>query len=256
MTIKTGNEELDKLLENEEVFNALQTYIEGETSGLRSNKDRAVTDLHNLKKTFDDYGGVDAAKEILANHEKDLAEARRKALEEARNSGDVKAVEDTYKKQVEAAQKHAASLEQMLVNEKIETEVTKAVTDAGGSMKILGKLIRDRVNGSVVDGKIVLEVLDDNGEPYILENSNRATVADVVKDFKEDEDFGGAFKVETSSGSNLRQGNGGATNNGNNPFKADEKGNRDWNIIHETAQNNPEQYKVWAEEAGLVTLPE
>jgi hypothetical protein len=129
----------------------------------------------------------------------------------------------------------------------IKSELAKLnpLDDARDAIELLaGKSIRTRI----ADGKVVVEVLDEAGNPRIKDaNSTPFTVADLLAELREQRP--GLFKAEDKRGIGMTPGHNATAGNGQvNPWKRDT-----WNMTQQGILTNtkPDLAKRLKAEAGV-----
>lgn len=152
-------------------------------------------------------------KERVAEQGKKLAEydtakaaeieaARKKALAEARTSGDFKAIEDDYKRQLKEAQDKATQAETAR-NAAIETDAINTAAGELAKMFVSPSLalpaIKARLKAELVEGKPLIRVLGKDGA------ASASSVEDLKKEFLTDADLKGSLVASKGSGGGSTQ---------------------------------------------------
>ncbi|MGL6008152.1 MAG: hypothetical protein ACRC1D_01725, partial [Culicoidibacterales bacterium] len=93
----------------------------------------------------------------------EIEAARKKALEEARSSGDFKIIEDDYKNRLKQMENNFNELKESQNKSLIESEISKAVDELSKifvAPSFAKEAIRTRLNAEMIDGKVIVRVLD------------------------------------------------------------------------------------------------
>lgn len=235
MAIKTGNEKLDNLFkEDPNVEKDLQSYIESQEAGLRSKRDELLGKLNAANSIIDkvqELGGMEQIEQRIKTPPKDTGNDEqvnqlRKQVEQMRNSA---------------------------IQERISSKLSSAILKEGGVAMLLEPVLKSRVRGSVDDsGLINVEVLDKSGNIMFV-NGEKASVEHLVKEFKSDNTFSGAFIGNKSSGTGSN--NAGGTDTPppptDNPYKRDKDGNINIKKASELYKRDPDTARRLAKEAGF-----
>jgi hypothetical protein len=80
-------------------------------------------------------------------------------------------------------------------------EATAAIAAANGNTKLLLPLIRDHVKVEYEDGRAVTRVVDSKGERRVNANGEDMSIADLVAEMRQSDDYAQAFKASGQSGS-------------------------------------------------------
>lgn len=158
--------------------------VDGLKSALQKEKDEAA----NIKKKLSEFETAKAA---------EIEAARKKAVEEARSSGDFKTVEDDYKrkiKELEDANKKAAkeredSIKGEAVNKQVDELAKLFVSPA-----LAKSFIKSRLTAELVDGAPIVRVLDANGKP------SAASVEDLKKEYLTNAELKSSLVASKGSG--------------------------------------------------------
>lgn len=198
---------------NTEVEQQLQALASEKEAILNKNKEllAELAELKTVRKQLDEFGGLDRIKQL----EEERKAQEQKALEA---SGNVDSVKEHYASLLKQEQERASALTNQIVNSHIDTQLRSAVTKEKGSYALLEHQLKSRVKGEYVDGKVKVSILADDGSPMLLSDGREATFGDLVKQYKEAEEFARAFEAPVSSGSGAGVG-GSANVNFSNPGK-------------------------------------
>jgi flagellar biosynthesis/type III secretory pathway protein FliH len=191
-----------------------------------------------LKSTLDDLNKkhkdlTDRFTKIEADKQAEIEEARKKALEEARTAGDVKALEEKYQQQMADQDKRTresvrAEVTKEFREQQAADRVTAMADTIGASLGVdadAGKAI-----ASLIRGRIKID--PESGEQEFLDVEGKAlsvkTRADFEADLKKDSALKRLIKGDTttSGGGNANGSNGGGganTKAGNMGGKKDER---------------------------------
>jgi hypothetical protein len=162
-----------------------------------------------------------AAKDEL----KALKKAREDADDEgARGKGDVKALEESWKKKYDTREKELletiAQRDGNLRKLLIDSQADALAREISTTPKAMSRLIKDRLTIEIVDGESVVRVLDNNGKP------SATTLAELKKEIMSDKDLAGMIIGSKASGGGA-SGGGGA---GGGAFKIEDYRNEDKSI--------------------------
>lgn len=157
--------------------------------------------LQERVATYGGFDGIDALKIKAETVTTAETAATTAANDKAVAEGDLSSV--TAQFQVDLAQKQT-QIDEMrngLANEKKETAINSAITQANGSPLVLLPHLQNRVRAKMENGITSLEVLKVDGSLWVLETGQPATVNDLVAEFKSNDVYGGCFDAPKSSGS-------------------------------------------------------
>lgn len=116
-------------------------------------------------------------------------------------------VNEKHAKELAERDTKAAELEAELARRMVDAEATAAITAERGSVPLLLRIIKDRTR--VVrtdDGKRVLQVLDEKGNPAVGDGGADMDIAGLVRELKADPAFAGAFEGKNATGSGAGEG--------------------------------------------------
>lgn len=183
-------------------------YTNGEEAvdGLKSALEKEKREKAEFGKKLADY---DAAKT------KEIEEARKKALEEARTNGDFAKIEADYKRQLKEKDDHIIKAEK----EKVESMQRDAINNAASELSkmfvspsLATPAIKSRLKAEIVDGKPIVRVLDKDG------NASAASIEDLKKEFLTDGDLKASLVASKGSGGGSTRSDSGG---GSTEYKAD-----------------------------------
>lgn len=170
-------------------------------SGLKSAFDKTKDELKGLKGRY---------KEVDPDEFQRLkTQAEERERERLKSEGDWKALEkqlrEHHQKELEQRDGKIGTLSTALERRLIDAEATAAIAAAEGVTKLLLPHMKGRLRPVETDGDWRVEVLNAKGEPW-LKNGEPATIADLVAEFREDPEFGRAFKPSGNGGSGAGNG--------------------------------------------------
>lgn len=181
-SFKVNPTNADEYDNGEEAVGGLKTALE---------KEKAENAARGLK--LSEYDTAKAA---------EIAAARKKAVDEARTSGDFKAVEDDYKRQMkeltDKAEKAEAARNAAVEADAINTaagELSKMFVSPGLALPA----IKARLKAELVDGKPLIRVLGKDGA------ASASSVEDLKKEFLTDADLKGSLVASKGSGGGSTQ---------------------------------------------------
>jgi hypothetical protein len=105
------------------------------------------------------------------------------------------------------------TIEQMLV----DTSATAAIAAAEGNPKLLMPFVKSQIKVVHEDGKTRLEIVDAKGDPRVNVKGEPLSVAELVAEMRQNEEYGGLFKGAGQSGSGTPPGGGNGGGNGKVP---------------------------------------
>ena len=152
----------------------------------------------DLNKQITDLGGFESLKSLAQQ----AAEARKAKEEALAKSGDVEAIRKQAADALTAKDSELSSLKQSVVAEKVNNALARALREAKGDADLLSPHLASRVQGSLVDGKVVIKVMDANGQPMVTKDMKEASIADLVAEYRTS--FPRAFDADTKSGSGAK----------------------------------------------------
>lgn len=193
--------------DNNQTAEQLQALAAEKEAILNKNKEllAELAELKPLRKQLDELGGLDRIIQL----ENERKEQERKALEA---SGNVDSIKEHYANLLKQEQERANTLTSQIVNSHIDTQLRSAVSKEKGSYALLEHQLKQRVKGEYAEGKVKISVTASDGSPMLLSDGREATFADLVKEYKSNEEFSRAFEVPVASGSGAGVGNGRGVN--------------------------------------------
>lgn len=153
-----------------------------------------------------------------------LADATKKAEEEARKAGDfdgiLKQHQTKWEKDLEAAKAEAGTWKGQYISTHVNTNLLSALAAGEATpegIEVLPQILQSRVKAEAADGKVTVTILDGSGAAMAGGGADgKATFADLVKEAKAK--YPSLFKGTGQSGSGASNGSGkgsGAGNPGN-----------------------------------------
>jgi hypothetical protein len=161
---------------------------EEEVTGLKSALQKEKEEKANIKGKLD---GFETAK--LA----EIEAARKKALEDARSTGDFKAVEDDYKrriKELETANAQAAKERETAIREAAVEKQVDELAKMFVSPAIARTFVKSRLTAEIVDGSPIVRVLDAAGK------ASAASVEDFKKEMLTNPDLKASLVASKGTG--------------------------------------------------------
>jgi len=128
---------------------------------------------------------------------KELEETRKKALADARNSGDIKAVEDDYKRQInelKAANEQAAKDVEERTKGEVVSKHVENIAKMFVSPALAKAFIKSRLTAELVDGQPIVRVLGKDGKASAL------SVEDLKKEYLTDGELKSSLVASRASG--------------------------------------------------------
>ena len=193
-----------------------------------------------INKQIEELGGFESLKTLAQQ----AAEARTAKEQALAKSGDLDAIRKQAADALAAKDGELSALKQSVVQEKVQNALSKAIREAKGDAELLAPHLTSRIQGTLENGKVVIKVLDANGQPLTTADMKEASIADLVSEYKKS--FPRAFDAETKTGSGSQASTGvqGVTN----PFLAATKNYSEQNRL---ARENPALAKTLALQAGI-----
>lgn len=128
---------------------------------------------------------------------KEIEAERKKALEEARTSGDFAKIEADYQRQL----KELKAANEKAEKDRLAQVEKEAINNAAGELakmfvspSLATPAIRARLKAEIVEGKAIIRVLDKDG------NASAASVEDLKKEFLTDKELKGSIVASKGSG--------------------------------------------------------
>lgn len=186
------------------------------------------------------FDGIDAvaAREALATAERFKGldpekDAERIASEKL--NGMKAQLQAEFDEKIKPYEAENISLKSALIQDKVDTLATQAITAANGSVELLMPIIKGKTKAEFIDGKVVVSVVGDDGKPRIKDHVNNVMlgVDDLVAELRSNDAYGGAFKANGggSGGTPLKHG-------APETQKPDAKGTRDQQAAHYAKKHN------------------
>lgn len=246
MNIPEGTpQEIADFLQKPEVQSIVQSMI----APLASKKDEILDKYAQTKKAIDELGGFDAIKSKISAHDQAAAEAKRAAEQAALASNDVEAIKKTYADQLKAVQDELNGLKNAQVQNEATRKINKAIAESKGVAELLEPVVKARTKTEVVDGKVVVKVLNASGAPMLNADGKDATMADLMNELKMNAIYSRAFDADVKGGSGAKTGSTGTSVATDNPFM---KNTPAWNVTKQMLmiKSQPELAKALAAQAG------
>ena len=188
------------VLENPDVQSKIQSRIDSSVSALTAKNQELLTEVKTIKSSLSELGGLDAIKALVSESASQKAAREQAELEQARANGNVKDIETRYATQLQEKDQELSGLKTSIVEKEVKNVLTSAIVGAKGS-DLLEPFMRSRVKGQFGTSGIEIEVLNDDGTPMLTSKGTKATVADLVEEFKGKEKYQTLFSGSGKSGS-------------------------------------------------------
>lgn len=244
---------LKELIEKGELSQKdLDDYEEEKTSGLKANRDKANTKRASVEadlEIFNNLGGIDVFKQLIESAKTSKADLDAAKLDKAEKDGNYDTIVKDRDATIVAKDELIVKMTASMVNEKVNSQITKSISDHGGNMNLLQHVLASRVSGKMTDEGIVIIVNDADGNVMHVDG-NKATVDQLVVALKADESYGAAFAGSNKSGANSKQSNSNPPSNTTVIMDSKDK-NFNMTKAMEFATEHPEEAQRLAEEAGL-----
>lgn len=180
----------------------LEKHQEEET-GLVNKRDELLGKMSSMKDQLSKYDGVDLDEYVQLK--KKMEELSQKELEE---KGDFEAIRkkmlDQFEQEKGGLTEQNNTLKSQLESMMVDSEASKAIAEAGGNLKLLMPLIKQRISVVDKDGQVVVQVKAEDGTPAVDGKGNPISITDLVNLMKEDEAYAGAFASSVKSGGGAR----------------------------------------------------
>lgn len=228
--------------------------IEQVNAGLVKKRDELLTDLGNIKKTYEPFGSPDNIKarlDKLAQLEDMTEEEKRKA---AAAHKDVEAVRAEMEGRLTAANDELKTYKQAVAEREVTLQLRSAISEAGGDEELLMPFVKGRVKYELgADGAVKVAVRTSADAPMLNKDGKDATLADLVGEFKASDKYARLFKAVNTSGAGSSPSGNQGPGVASNPFA---KNSPHWNVTAQAQliRSNPELAKSLASAAG-VKLP-
>lgn len=194
----------------------------------------------DLNKQITDLGGFDSLRSLATQ----AAEARTAKEAALAKSGDVEAIRKQAADALTAKDTELTSLKQSVVNEKVTNALAKAVREAKGDADLLSPHLASRIQGTLENGKVVIRVMDANGQPMVTKDMKEASISDLVAEYRVS--FPRAFDADTKTGSGAKAVDS-STQGVANPWL---DATRSYSQQNALARDNPTLAKALAAQAG------
>lgn len=121
---------------------------------------------------------------------------------------------DAHGKEKAGLETKLTKLTKQLESAMIISVATQALAEQKGSVKLLMPHIQGRTRLREVDGKFIVDVLGDDGNPRVAGSDGHSmSISELVAEMKTQKDFASAFEGTNASGSGAAPGGGKATGN-------------------------------------------
>lgn len=129
--------------------------------------------------------------------EKEIEEARQKALAEARSTGDFAKIEADYQRQLKELRAENERVAKEVEDRSKSEAISKQVSELSKmfvSPKVAETFIRSRLSADIVEGSVIVRVLDKDGKPSAL------SVEDLKKEYLTDSDLKASIVASRGAG--------------------------------------------------------
>lgn len=241
------DEAIRKVLEDPTIQSKIQSRIDSSVSGLTSKNQELLADLKTLKSSIDELGGLDQLKSIVQETAAQKSAREKAELERARAEGNVNEIETRYAEQLQQKDQELSTLKTSIVDKEVTNVLNSAISKAKGS-DLLEPFIRKRVKGAFNKDQIEVEVLNENGTPMLTNKGTRATVDDLIEEFKTNTRYMSLFSGSGKSGSGTD--NSPPVDESFNPF---DKSDKQFNLTKamQFYKENPDKAKRMAAKVGF-----
>lgn len=227
------------ILKKPEVLEKISSLIELAAVPHKNKSKELLTEHAELKKALNELGGLDTFKQL-----KDAADATEKAKQDAIMKGnDAEAIRLEAKNQLESKDKELESIRQLMINDKVTAQLTKEIAAAHGDTSLLEPHALRRIKAELINGSIVMKVLDTEGNIMTTKGMKEAGLKELVEDLKIT--YPRAFDANNVSGSGAKNNTATGTENPWNPAT------RDLVRQNQIARENPVMAKQMAAAYGL-----
>lgn len=194
-------------VEGSEDVSGLKTALQRERDARKKAEERAKTALSD-----DDLETFERLKTEAAERE------RKKSEEKGEWEKLETQLKDSHKAELEKVTSRSKQLEQSLQEALIDQRATAAINEAEASVRLLLPHVRSAMKVVEQDGRFKAVVVDEKGDPRLRKDAKGSedlmTVKDLVAEFKESDEFAGAFKGTGSTGSGSEDAGDGASQKG------------------------------------------
>lgn len=194
------NEDLRKKLEDPEVLTVIQSKIDSSVSSLNTKNQETLDELKKLRNTLNEFGGLEKIKTIISETATEKAAREKAEMDKARTEGNVKEIETRYAEQLQQKDTELNTLKSSVIEKEVKNVLVSSLNKAKGS-DLLEPFIKQRVKGSFGPNGIEIEVLNENGTPMLTNKGTKATVDDLVEEFKSNQRYQTLFSGSGKSGS-------------------------------------------------------
>lgn len=202
----------------EERSAAIQEMIEKEVAGLKAKNQELLGKQQDLKSKYESVKDVDVEKYRELTQKEQQAEEellmKKNEFEKLRERD-----REEYEAKINALQSKNEKLNSSLNNYVIEKQLSEAISKHDGNPLFLAPHMQNRVELAETDGGFEIVVKDASGGNMFNQEGGKATVEDLVKEFKNNEMFMGAFKGNGASGTGTQTSPKTSTSGMENPFR-------------------------------------
>lgn len=190
-------------LDDEAIAEKLIAKTTEDETGLVNKRDELLGKVTDYKGQLSRFEGVDPDEYRTALQK--LKEYDEKHLME---KGDFEPIRQKLLDQIEetknAAETEKGQLRSQLEGMMVDSQAAQAISEAGGNLKLLMPIIKNRV--AIVDdgGKLVLQIKSEDGKPALNSKAEPMSLSELMEEIKADESFSGAFASSGLSGGGAR----------------------------------------------------
>lgn len=168
-------------------------------SGLLNKRDELLGKVTTYKDQLKGFEGVDAEeyRELKARIDK-INEAE--MLDKGEFDKIRAKMNEEWDKERGTLTEQNKTLLSQLESMMVDSEVTKAVAEAKGNLTLLTPVLKQRIKVVDNDGKFVVKVNEQNGDPMVNAKGESVSISELVESLKKNEAYAGAFDSSGLSG--------------------------------------------------------
>lgn len=186
-------------LDDEAIAQKLIEKSTEDETGLINKRDELLGKVTGYKEKLNGFEGIDP------NEYRDL-KARMEQINEAEDikNGEFDKVRtkmlEEFGKKEQGYEERITKLMGQLEGMMVDSEVAKAIADAGGNSKLLMPILKQRIKVVDKDGNLAVKVTEENGDPSVNDKGEPISISALVESLKTDDAFAGAFNASGLSG--------------------------------------------------------
>jgi len=180
-----------------------------DVGGLKSALGRKTEELRTLRESLGDLDPSAARRALERVKELEALDPTKEAdkIAAAKIEAEVTRLKTAHKTELETATRTSGEYLDALTRQVRDSEAIRAIAEAKGSPALLMSIVEKRTRVRKDGDRFVVEVLDPiTGDPQVIDGQgNKKTIAHLLQELRQSDDYAPAFKGTESTGSGATQ---------------------------------------------------